>query len=90
MEKNALVSKRMSRRSFLHAAAATAGVMVTAACAAPAPAAGDAMDSGGDADMETVELRLAYWGFQVEKQGALQAAFQDTYPNIKLQEDITS
>ncbi len=90
MEKNALVSKRMSRRSFLHAAAATAGVMVTAACAAPAPAAGDSMDSGGDADMETVELRLAYWGFQVEKQGALQAAFQEAYPDIKLQEDITS
>jgi multiple sugar transport system substrate-binding protein len=90
MEKNALVSKQLSRRSFLHAAAATAGVMVTAACAAPAPAGGSAMDSGDDAAMETVELRLAYWGFQVEKQGALQAAFQDTYPNIKLQEDITS
>ena len=35
MENNALVSKRLSRRSFLQAAAATAGVMVTAACAAP-------------------------------------------------------
>ena len=90
MEKNALVNKRLSRRSFLQAAAATAGVMVTAACAAPAPAAGDAMDSGDDAGMETVELRLAYWGFQVEKQGVLQAAFQEAYPNIKLQEDITS
>jgi len=90
MGKNALVNKQLSRRSFLQAAAATAGVMVTAACAAPAPAAGDAMDSGDDGGMETVELRLAYWGFQVEKQGVLQEAFQEAYPNIKLQEDITS
>ena len=48
------------------------------------------MDSGDDGGMETVELRLAYWGFQIEKQGVLQEAFQEAYPNIKLQEDITS
>ena len=48
------------------------------------------MASGDEGGMETVELRLAYWGFQVEKQGVLQEAFQEAYPNIKLQEDITS
>ena len=40
--------------------------------------------------METVELRL-YWGFQRwRSRVSCQDAFQEAYPNIKLQEDITS
>ena len=86
MKKNAF---GLSRRSFLKAAATTAGLMVTAACAAPAPTGGgETADS--EAVMEPVELRLAYWGFEVERQGGLQQAFMEAYPNIKLQEEITS
>lgn len=87
MEEN---SKRLSRRRFLQVAATGAGLLVTAACAPPAPQRADmATEADSGSMQETVELRLAYWGFEVEQQGLLQEKFMETYPHIKLQEEIT-
>ncbi|HMN26555.1 MAG TPA: extracellular solute-binding protein [Caldilineaceae bacterium] len=82
--------KQLSRRDFLRfSAAATAGLLITA-CAAPgAPGAGSSEAASG-AGQEPVTLRLAYWGFEIEKQGKVQQAFMDSHPNIKLKEEVAA
>ena len=42
-----------------------------------------------EAAKEPVTLRYSYWGFMLEKQGAIQHAFMDTHPYIRLKEEIT-
>jgi multiple sugar transport system substrate-binding protein len=82
-------SPSLSRRAFLRLSAAASGLLV-AACAAPAgPSAGSASGEGAAAP-EAVTLRLAYWGFEIEKQGKLHQLFMDSHPGIKLQEEVTA
>lgn len=95
-KKFSLNTKRLSRRAFLQGAVATAGVLVSA-CAVqsvqtvPAGEAEVAGETASEAPpSETVELRLAYWGFEIEKQGQVQQLFMEEYPNIKLQEEVTA
>src|SRR5262245_36101351 len=85
--------KSLSRRDFLRiSAGATTGLLLVA-CAAPgAPGAqgGGATQASGGASKEPVTLRLAYWGFEIEKQGKIQKAFMDSHPNIKVKEEVTA
>ncbi|MFN8494640.1 MAG: sugar ABC transporter substrate-binding protein [Caldilineaceae bacterium] len=81
--------RSMSRRAFLRLSMATTGLFV-AACAAPGtqPAGGGQAASGGS--KEPVTLRLAYWGFEIEKQGQVQKSFMASHPDIKLKEEVTA
>lgn len=79
---------RVSRREFLRLSAVASGLAL-AACAAPAAQQGEgAAQTGSSAEEKT--LRVAYWGFEIEKQGKVHQAFMDSHPGVKLAEEVTA
>lgn len=81
--------RNMSRRNFLRLSMASTGLLL-AACAAPSAQPSGGAQGSSAASKAPVTIRLAYWGFEVEKQGQVQKAFTASHPNIILKEEVTA